>query len=87
MRPIRKEAHPGSSAGAHQVLLDGKPLRTPAKAPLDRPTRAVAKAVAAEWQAQAETVRPSTTPLARLAATAIDHQIRHPAAGQQDFAG
>ncbi len=85
MRRVYKEAHAGSCAGAHQVLLDGKPLRTPARAPLDLPTRALAEAIAAEWQAQAETVWPSTMPLTPLAATAIDHQICHPETGQPVF--
>jgi chaperone required for assembly of F1-ATPase len=54
------------------VALDGKPLRTPAKAPLPLPRRRLAEAIAAEWQAQGERVRPHTMPLMRLASTAFD---------------
>jgi chaperone required for assembly of F1-ATPase len=55
-----------------RVTLDGKPIRTPGKAALRLPTRALADAIAAEWAAQAETIRPETMKLTRLANTAID---------------
>ena len=56
----------------HSVRLDGRPVRTPAKAPLILPTPALAHAVAAEWQAQGEDVLPDTMPLTRAANAAID---------------
>lgn len=58
--------------GAAALLLDGKPVRTPGKAPLALPTRAAADAVAEEWRAQGERIDPSTMPLTRLANSAID---------------
>jgi chaperone required for assembly of F1-ATPase len=54
------------------VALDGKPVRTPAKFELAVPSLALAAAIAAEWDAQREEIRPETMPLTRLAATAID---------------
>ncbi len=54
------------------VLLDKKRLLTPAKLPLVVPSRALAKAIAEEWQAQGPELRPHTMPLMRLASTAID---------------
>ena len=54
------------------VLLDGKPLRTPARAALLLPREALAAAVAREWQAQVEHVVPGTMPLTRLANSALD---------------
>ena len=54
------------------VMLDGKPAKTPARKSLVLPAAALASAVAAEWEAQADRVRPETMPLTRLAATAID---------------
>src|SRR5262245_60300332 len=54
------------------ILLDGKPLRSPAKRPFVLPTEALASAIAEEWQAQGEEVDPRTMPLMQLAATAID---------------
>ncbi len=54
------------------VELDGRPVKTPAKAPLVLPTRALAEAVAAEWDAQQGHVRPETMPLTRWSNSAID---------------
>jgi chaperone required for assembly of F1-ATPase len=54
------------------VLLDGRPLRTPAKAPLVFPSRALAEAIAAEWRGQGVTVKLAELPLTRLASTGID---------------
>jgi chaperone required for assembly of F1-ATPase len=54
------------------LLLDGKPVRTPGKAPLLLPTKALAEAVAEEWRAQGERIDPSTMPLTKLANSAID---------------
>ncbi len=53
-------------------LLDGRPIKTPARNELALPTRALAEAVAAEWEAQRERVDPSTMPLTRLSNTIID---------------
>jgi chaperone required for assembly of F1-ATPase len=58
--------------GGASLLLDGKPVRTPGKAPLTLPSRALAEAVASEWRAQGERIDPSTMPLTRLANSAID---------------
>lgn len=54
------------------VALDGRPVRTPAKAVLAVPSRALADALAAEWNAQGERVDPTTMPLTRLVNVAID---------------
>ena len=54
------------------VLLDGRPIRTPLKKPLALPTRALAEAVAAEWEAQGPKIDPRTMLLTKLANTAID---------------
>jgi chaperone required for assembly of F1-ATPase len=54
------------------IALDGKTIRTPAKRDLVVPNRALAAAIADEWQAQGEDVLPHTMPLTRLASTAID---------------
>jgi len=54
------------------ISLDGRPVKTPRKAPLVLPTPALAEAVAGEWRAQGETVRPATMILTKLANTAID---------------
>lgn len=55
-----------------EVTLDDRPVRTPGKLPLVLPTAAFAKAVAAEWDAQAEVVDPLTMPLTRAANSAVE---------------
>lgn len=54
------------------VELDGRRIATPAGAALIVPTRAMAQAVAAEWEAQADTVDPATMAVTRSANAAID---------------
>lgn len=54
------------------VGLDGKPLRTPARAELAVPTSALAEAIAEEWRSVADEVDPRAMPLTGLANAAID---------------
>ena len=61
-----------ASDAGWSVALDGKPLRTPARKPLALPTRALAEAIAAEWDAQTGQVRPAAMPLTGLANAALD---------------
>jgi chaperone required for assembly of F1-ATPase len=61
-----------TAAGGFEVRLDGRGVRTPQKAVLILPNRALAEAVAEEWAGQGEHVRPATMPLTSLACTAID---------------
>ena len=65
---------------AHAILLDGRPVKTPAKAPLALPARALADAIAAEWSAQGDRIEPRTMPLTGLANAAIDRVAPDPAA-------
>lgn len=58
--------------GGFGIQLDGRAVRTPAKALLVAPTRALADAIAAEWDAQDEQVNPATMPCTRSANAAID---------------
>jgi len=54
------------------VLLDGKPIRTPAKARLSVSSHDLAEAIAEEWRSQGEHIDPSTMKLTKLANSAID---------------
>lgn len=54
------------------VALDGRPVRTPARALLEVPTRALAEAIAAEWEAQTDEIDPRAMPMTGLANAAID---------------
>ena len=67
-----KAASVEDADGGFAVQLDGRPLRTPAKAALVVPTRALAAAIAAEWDAQGDDVDPRTMPVTRSANAAID---------------
>jgi hypothetical protein len=67
-------------------LLDGKKVRTPAKAQLVLPTRALAEAVAEEWRAQGERIDPVTMPLTKLANSAIDGVVGREQAVIDDIA-
>ncbi len=54
------------------VHLDGKPLVTPGRTPLAVPTRALALAIAEEWNEQRDDIDPRAMPLTGLANAAID---------------
>ncbi len=66
--------------GGYGVALDGRPVRTPGKAPLILPNRALAEAVAAEWDDQEGEVDPRTMPVTRAANSAIEKVIPQRAA-------
>jgi len=72
MKRVYKQATARAAEGGWGVALDGRPMRTPTKHELIVPSAALAEAVAAEWDAQQDEIRPATMPLTRLAATAID---------------
>lgn len=61
-----------SEGGGFAVRLDDRPVKTPSRNALAAPDPALAEAIAAEWQAQGETIDPSTMPLTRLANSVID---------------
>jgi chaperone required for assembly of F1-ATPase len=67
-----KEAAVGERNGQFVLLLDGKPARTPARNPVAMPSRALAEAVTAEWNALGDTIDPKRMPLTRLVNVAID---------------
>lgn len=58
--------------GLHAIVLDGKPVRTPAGHPLAVASAALAQAVAEEWRAQEATIKPQSMPLTQLVNTALD---------------
>ena len=62
------------------VLLDGKPIRTPAKRPLVLPSDMLAEAIADEWRAINGTIDPRALPLTGLANAAIDQVAPDPPA-------
>ncbi len=60
------------AGGGFQIQLDGRSIKTPAGRALAVPSRALADAIAEEWNAQGEEIVPASLPLTRLANSAID---------------
>lgn len=67
-----KEATVGAADGGFSILLDGRPVNTPAKRRIVVPSRDLAEALAAEWAGQGEAIDPSTMPLTKLVNSALD---------------
>lgn len=72
MKRFYKDATVAETAEGFRLLLDGKPVRTPARQPLLLPTHALADAVAQEWRAQDDEMQPAAMPLTRLVNTVLD---------------
>lgn len=60
------------------IALDGRQLKTPAKADLLVPARALAEAIAAEWRESGQQVDPRAMPLTGLANAAVDRVTPDP---------
>ena len=69
---------PGQEGWA--VKLDGRPVKTPARAALAVPSEVLAEAIAEEWRAVGETIDPRAMPLTGLANAAIDRVAPDPTA-------
>lgn len=83
-----KEAQATETEGGFTVQLDGRAVKTPAKAGLVVPTLKMAEAIAAEWDAQEEAIQPLTMPVTRSANAAIDkvtHQFAEVADMVSDY--
>jgi len=72
-RSLRKRfyTHARADEGG-AVLLDEKPVRTPARRALVAPTQALARAITEEWNSQKELIDPAGMPITRLANVVID---------------
>tara|TARA_R110000868_G_scaffold129562_1_gene338529 strand:+ start:740 stop:1501 length:762 start_codon:yes stop_codon:yes gene_type:complete len=71
-RRFYKTVSVADEGGTLCVMLDGKPVRTPLRNLLGTPKRALADALAAEWDAQDPVIDREAMPLTRMVATAID---------------
>jgi len=58
--------------GGWEVRLDGRSVRSPAKAALVFRSEPLARAVAEEWGAQGDEIHPLSMPMMQLASTAVD---------------
>jgi len=66
------QAAAAPSVDGFSLVTDGKPVRTPRGGRLCVPARALAEAIAVEWNALGEWIDPQALPLTRLANTALD---------------
>ncbi len=74
------------SPGGFAITLDDKPVRTPSGRALVAPTREIARAIAAEWEAQKEVIDPLTMPMTRLANNVADAVVDRVEAVTEDIA-
>ena len=63
------------AGGGFAVALDGKPIKTPSGRIVAVPSRAIAEAMVAEWEAQREHIDPTTMPMTRFANSVVDAVI------------
>lgn len=84
MQRFWAEARAAEAEGRFTILLDGRPLRLPGGGTLHVAGRALATAIAAEWQAaggaKGGAMRPEDVPLTRLVGTATERIAPEPAA-------
>ncbi len=72
MKRVYARADSRPEGDGFAVTLDGRVARTPGGRPLILPTADLAAALAAEWDAQGETIDRAAMPLNALAAAALD---------------
>ena len=89
-RPRRKRfyGHAGvaETPDGFVTTLDDKPIRTPSGRQLVAPIREIADAIAAEWEAQQETIDPLTMPMTRFANSVVDAVVDRVEAVADDIA-
>jgi chaperone required for assembly of F1-ATPase len=73
-------------AGGWSILLDARPLKTPARATLAVPALPLAQAIAEEWRACGDQIDPRAMPLTGLANAAVDHVAPKPEVFVNDLA-
>jgi len=61
--------------GACVILLDGRGVKTPARAALAVPSAALADAIIAEWNGQGEEINPASMPMTGFANATIDRVL------------
>lgn len=72
MRRFWKEVTLEQSTFGHAVRLDGRPVKTPTRNELALPTKRLADAVVAEWEAVEKAIDPLQMPMTGFANAAID---------------
>ncbi|MGC2779383.1 MAG: ATP12 family protein [Bradyrhizobium sp.] len=88
--PLRKrfykQAGTAAAEGGFHVTLDGRPIRTPSGRLVVIPVEELAEAVAAEWQAQGDSIDPTTMPLTRFANSVVQAVVDRAEEVREDVA-
>lgn len=85
-----KETSIAACDGGFEIKLDARTVKTPAKATMLIPTKALAEAIAVEWAAVEDRIDPTAMPMTRRANAAIDKvTIQHRAVADMlaEYAG
>jgi chaperone required for assembly of F1-ATPase len=77
VRRFWKEVSVAPEGDGWTVRLDGRPVKTPARAPLLVPSQALAEAIGDEWRSAEGEIDPRDMPLTGLANAAIDRVAPH----------
>jgi chaperone required for assembly of F1-ATPase len=75
-----------ADGGGFSVMLDGKPVKTPSGGRLVVPARSIAETIAAEWNAQGDTIDPLSMPVTRLANSVVQGVVGRVEAVADDVA-
>ncbi len=76
MKRFWKEVALAATENGWGIALDGRALKTPARADLVVPSAALGEAIASEWRECGEEIDPRAMPLTGLANAAVDHAPR-----------
>lgn len=72
MKRFYKDAAVEKSGDFYAIALDGKPVKTPLRHGLQTLSQNLARAIADEWAAQVDIIKPSDMPLTQILSTRID---------------
>jgi chaperone required for assembly of F1-ATPase len=70
-----KQALAEETDNGFAVLLDGRPLKSPAGSPLCVSSAGLAQQIAEEWSAQEDTINPSIMPMTSMCCTMLDRIV------------
>lgn len=86
MKRFYKQAASRPVDSGFEIVLDARPVRTPARAPLVVPRAPLAEAIAEEWHSQGDDIDPRSMPLTGLANAVIDRISPDPEAFAEGLA-
>lgn len=73
MKRFYKDVSTSKTEDGYNILLDGKPVKTPAQKSLLAPNHKIAALIVEEWEAQENDITPNTMPVMQICVTAQDY--------------